>query len=106
MRQARRAISAKATKTATITDVDGNGETGLGDIINYTIAIENKGTESLKNFTVTDTLVDAAGNSLSLNATPTSSDPDLLAPGGVKTYVATIQQLKMHSIMGELKINV
>ena len=51
--------------------------------------MQNSGTEYLKNFTVTDTLVDAAGNTLSLNATPTSSDPDLLAPGGVKTYVAS-----------------
>ena len=46
-----------------------------------------QGTES-QNFTVTDTFVDANGNTL-LNATPTSSDPDLLAPGDVKTYVAS-----------------
>ena len=79
----------EATKTASVTDVDGDGEDSLGDIINYTISVENKGTESLKNFTVTDTFVDANGNTLSLNSTPTSSDPDLLAPGGIKTYVAS-----------------
>ena len=61
----------EATKTATVTDVDGDGEDSLGDIINYIISVENKGTESLQNFTVTDTFVDANGNTLTLNATPT-----------------------------------
>ena len=82
-------LSLEATKTATVTDVDGDGEDSLGDIINYIISVENKGTESLQNFTVTDTFVDANGNTLTLNATPTSSHPDLLAPGAVKTYVAS-----------------
>ena len=87
-------LELEATKTAVINDVNSDGETGIGDIINYTIVVENKGTESLTNFSIVDTLTDANGNSLSLNASPTSSDPNTIAPGSTKTYTAayTISQ--------------
>ncbi|MDB4716922.1 hypothetical protein OAF03_02020, partial [Flavobacteriaceae bacterium] len=90
-------LELEATKTAVINDVNSDGETGIGDVINYTIVVENKGTESLTNFSITDTLTDANGNSLSLNASPTSSDSDTIAPGQTKTYTAayTISQLAL-----------
>ena len=76
----------EATKTATVTDVDGNGETGLKDIINYTIAIENKGRST--KFYGYRYFRGCKRKYLTLNATPTSSDPDLLAQA-VKTYVTS-----------------
>jgi uncharacterized repeat protein (TIGR01451 family) len=90
-------LELEATKTAVVNDVNSDGETGIGDVINYTIVVENKGTESLTNFSITDTLTDANGNSLSLNASPTSSDSDTIAPGQTKTYTAayTISQLAL-----------
>ena len=81
-------LELEATKTASINDVNSDGETGIGDIINYTIVAENKGTESLTNFSIVDTLTDANGNSLSLNASPTSSDSSTIPPGATKTYTA------------------
>ena len=81
-------LELEATKTAVVNDVNSDGETGIGDIINYTIVVENKGTESLTNFSIIDTLTDANGNSLSLNASPTSSDSNTIAPGATKTYTA------------------
>ena len=33
----------RVTKTAAVTDNGGDGNTGTGDIINYTITVENKG---------------------------------------------------------------
>ena len=40
----------EVTKTFTTTDKNGNGLKDVGDIINYTIAIENKGQTSLWEF--------------------------------------------------------
>ena len=37
----------EVTKTAAITDNGGDGNTGAGDIINYTITVENKGNVTL-----------------------------------------------------------
>ncbi len=82
-------LELEATKTYTITDSNSDGITGIGDIINYSIVVENKGTESLTNFSITDTLTDANGNSLSLNASPTSSDGSIIAPLSTKTYLAS-----------------
>ena len=33
----------EATKVASVTDTNGNGVTDLGDVITYTITVENKG---------------------------------------------------------------
>ena len=51
----------EVTKTATTTDINGNGQIDAGDKINYEITIENIGNTSLKNFTVTDTLTRSSG---------------------------------------------
>ena len=51
----------EATKTATTTDINGNGQIDAGDKINYEITIENTGNTSLRNFTVTDTLTRSSG---------------------------------------------
>ena len=51
----------EVTKTATTTDINGNGQIDAGDTINYEITIENVGNTSLKNFTVTDTLTRSSG---------------------------------------------
>ena len=51
----------EVTKTATTTDINGNGQIDAGDKINYEITIENTGNTSLKNFTVTDTLTRSSG---------------------------------------------
>ena len=41
----------EATKTATTTDINGNGQIDAGDKINYEITIKNTGNTSLRNFT-------------------------------------------------------
>ena len=46
--------SIEVTKTATITD-NGDGVTGIGDIINYTIKAQNKG-NVITGLTITDVL--------------------------------------------------
>ena len=47
----------EVTKTASVTD-DGDGNIGAGDVINYTITIENKGNVTLTGLTIVDTLTD------------------------------------------------
>ena len=46
----------EATKTAVVSDVNSNGTNDLGDIITYTIRIENKGNVTLSSLTISDTL--------------------------------------------------
>ena len=58
--------SLEVTKTATVNDNNADGETGAGDIINYTIAIRNNGNVTLSGLTISDTLTDGLGNSLTL----------------------------------------
>ena len=85
----------EVTKTASVTDVNGNGSTGEGDLITYTITIENKGNVSLSGLTVTDTILDGDGASLALTTTPTfvsasgGSTSSTLIPSGVSTFTAT-----------------
>ena len=55
--------SIEVTKTATITD-NGDGITGLEDVINYTITVENTGNTILEALGLVDTLSDISGNSL------------------------------------------
>ena len=50
--------SIEITKTAAVTDSNGDGETGLSDVINYTFKIENKGNATLTGLTISDTLTD------------------------------------------------
>tara|TARA_R110002020_G_scaffold41194_1_gene121460 strand:+ start:9325 stop:14112 length:4788 start_codon:yes stop_codon:yes gene_type:complete len=88
--------SIEATKTASITD-NGDGQTGVDDVITYTITVQNTGNVTLDNVTLTDTMQDAAGNPLTLSTGPTftssdqgSSAGDLLV-GETATYTATYQ---------------
>ena len=84
--------SIEVTKTAAITDNGGDGNTGAGDIINYTITVENKGNVTLSGLTLVDTLTDGSGGSLTLtngpsfSSTTLGSSPGTLKPDEVATY--------------------
>ena len=70
--------------------MDGDGENSVGDIIVYTITISNTGNITLTNFSIVDTLKAVqTSETLSLNASPTSSDPANLSPGGTKVFTAS-----------------
>ncbi|WP_299030919.1 hypothetical protein [uncultured Sulfitobacter sp.] len=55
----------------------------VGDVINYTISLINTGNVTLGDPTVTDTLVDADGNTLTLTSGPTFDGGDLDGDGRV-----------------------
>ena len=57
--------SLEVTKTAAVTDSNGNGKTGLSYVINYIIKIDNKGNVTLTGLTVSDTITDGNGGALS-----------------------------------------
>ena len=84
--------SLEVTKTAAVTDNGGDGNTGSGDIINYTITVENKGNVTLSGLTLVDTLTDGSGGSLTLtngpsfSSTTLGSSPGTLKPNEVATY--------------------
>ena len=84
--------SLEVTKTAAITDNGGDGNTGSGDIINYTITVENKGNVTLTGLTLVDTLTDGSGGSLTLtngpsfSSTTLGSSPGTLKPDEIATY--------------------
>ena len=84
--------SIEVTKTAAITDNGGDGNTGSGDIINYTITVENKGNVTLTGLTLVDTLTDGSGGSLTLtngpsfSSTTLGSSPGTLKPDEIATY--------------------
>ena len=85
----------EVTKTSSVVDTNGNGNNDQGDVIVYTIAVANTGSVTLSGLTLTDTLTDASGGSLSLSSGPTfnsnsaSSLEGSLAVGEVSTYTAT-----------------
>ena len=62
----------EVTKTFTLSD-NGDGKTGAGDSIVYLIKVENKGNVTLSGLSITDTLTDGNGGSLSFNNSPTFS---------------------------------
>ena len=72
----------ETTKTAVVSDVNSNSINDLGDIITYTIRIENKGNVTLSALTISDTLTDGNAGSLTLTTTPTfvSATTALLPP--------------------------
>ena len=84
----------EVTKTATIAD-DGDGFTGVNDVITYTITVENTGNVTMTGVGIVDTLVDATGNPLTLTTGPTYVSSSLgsaqgtLQVGEVATYTAT-----------------
>ena len=88
--------SLEVTKTATIAD-NGDGTNGAGDIINYTITIENIGGQTITGITIVDNLTDNNGISLTLDQGPdyvTSSSGSLqgtLVAGEIATYSASYE---------------
>ena len=65
--------SLEVTKTAAVTDNGGDGNTGTGDIINYTITVENKGNVTLTGLTLADILTTSSGSTLTLTNGPSFS---------------------------------
>ena len=90
----------EVTKIAEVDDINQDEETGPGDIINYTITIENKGNITITGISIIDTMIDGNGRSLSLTSGPkfVSSSEDspkgILLPGEVATYTATYRILE------------
>ena len=76
-------------------DTDGDGETGVGDTIVYTITVANTSSDVLQNLTFAETLKDALGNSLTMTTGPSfvsataSSSVGNLIVGETATYSAT-----------------
>ena len=83
--------SIEVTKTATVNDINGDGKIGATDYIYYTIKIENKGNVTLSGLTISDTLTDGNGGSLTLNNGPSydsttlGSSPGTLKVGEIQT---------------------
>ena len=82
-------------KTAIVSD-NGDGVTGLGDTIDYTIRITNTGNVTLNTLTLTDTITDATGVALASSPLVTSfasadqnSTETYLAVGETATYTAS-----------------
>ena len=89
-------------KTASVEDVNTDGKTNIGDKINYTITVENKGNVTLDNINLEDVLTDANGNTSSLtplyDSTNTATE-GTLEVGETATYtvVYTITQTALDS---------
>ena len=81
--------SITVTKTVSTTDNDGDGRIGVGDTLAFIISILNSGNVTLKDFSLNDTFTDLESNTLSFSTSITSSDPDELPRGQVKTYVVS-----------------
>ncbi len=75
-------ISIQVTKTAVIVD-NGDGETGTGDTINYTITVENTGNVSLTELSLVDTLTDGNGNTIDLSSGPSFESSSLDSANGI-----------------------
>jgi gliding motility-associated-like protein/uncharacterized repeat protein (TIGR01451 family) len=95
----------EVTKTASVTDVNNNAISDAGDIIVYTILLENKGNSTLTSITISDTLTNGNGTTLSLNSSPTFSSSSsnslegTLLPGETASYTVsyTITQTDVSS---------
>ena len=85
--------SIEVTKTVEIT-ANGDGMLETGDILTYTITVENKGNISLRNLTIEDTIKDGLGNILTLSNGPYFSGSDMgsnegfLKTGEIASYIA------------------
>ena len=86
--------SLDVTKTATVSDVNGNSANDVGDIITYTITISNTGNQTLSSVTI-NTLTDGRDNLNStlvsitfVSASPGSTSTTLI-PGGAVIYTTS-----------------
>ena len=70
------------SKSASVTTDNGDGFVGPGDTITYSITISNTGNLSLSSITLSDTLVDALGNVLTLASGPTFVSGTLSSTAG------------------------
>ena len=60
----------EATKTYELIDTDGDGETGVGDVVRFIIQLENIGNTALSSITFVDVLTDDDDNELTLSEEP------------------------------------
>ena len=60
----------EATKTFELLDSNGDGETGVGDVVRFVIQIENTGNTTLSSITLVDVLTDDDDNVLTLSEEP------------------------------------
>ena len=60
----------EATKTYELIDTDGDGETGVGDVVRFIIQLENIGNTALSSITFVDVLTDDDDNVLTLSEEP------------------------------------
>ena len=90
----------EVSKTATVTQNDGNATNDSGDVIVYTIVVTNTGNVTLSNLNLVDTLTNGNGGSLTLSSGPTfvsataGSTSSTLVASGVASFTAqyTISQ--------------
>ena len=90
----------EVTKSAAVTD-NGDGETGSGDVITYTITVQNKGNVVLSGLTFVDTFTDGNNAAIAFTGSPTfvsasaGSSQGTLTYNEIATYTAsyTITQL-------------
>jgi gliding motility-associated-like protein/uncharacterized repeat protein (TIGR01451 family) len=79
-------LDLQVIKTATIQD-NGDGEDGVGDVVQYTITVENTGNLTL-DVTLVDELEDLNGNATPLTSGTTSlSTVRSIDPGSIETYI-------------------
>lgn len=84
----------ETTKTLATTD-DGDGILGVGDLVTFTITVENQSNTSVTNLTLTDTFTTIAGAGLTLDSGPTFVSSSAGSPAGtlavdeIATYTAT-----------------
>ena len=78
-----------------VSDTNGSGLNDTGDIIIYTIEIENTGNVTLTSISLDDTITDHNGNALSLDGGPTFVSSSNGSPAGtlgsaeIATYTAS-----------------
>ena len=83
------------TKSSQIVQNDDNNLNNVGDVIIYTIDIENTGTSTLTDISLVDVFVDGNENNLVLenglvfNSVTANSTSSVLAPSAILSYVAS-----------------
>ncbi len=71
----------ETTKTLAVTD-NGDGVTGVGDTVTFTITVQNLSNTSVTGLTLTDTLTGVDGSALALDSGPTFVSADAGSPQG------------------------